>query len=125
MAIRILIADDDETLIQALAVLFEMNGYIASTATSVGLAISLLNDESFDCLVFNLKIGSASGEEILWHLGVDSIESPPGVIIAMSDGVPDLELQRFRDMVTNVLVRPFSFEDLLSEVNWHLRRISR
>ena len=125
MANRILIADDNEALVQSLSLLFEMNGYVVSASMSVDGAVSLLKEKSFDCLLFNLKIGHASGEEILWHLGVDAIESPPRVIIAMSGGTPEQELQRFRDMVTTVLVRPFSFEDLLSEIKWQLGRAPR
>lgn len=57
----LLIVDDDETFCQVLASVFENRGYTVQTAHSVGQALDLIDEDSPEFAVVDLKMPGESG----------------------------------------------------------------
>ncbi len=112
---RVLLVGSNEQLQQALKFLFEMNGYLPETAVTAREANLALDTGKTDFVLLDLNIGQAQGEQVLSHLETMK-NPPPEVVIALTEHLGSEQLARIRALARKVIFRPFSFDELLAEI---------
>jgi DNA-binding response OmpR family regulator len=112
---RVLIVDDDESLLATIASFLAREGFCAEASSNVYDAVARMGCENFEFLVLDLMLGDRTGEDLLHFLTV-SLGTQPKRIVLIT-GQPELfEHSRFRGEVS-VLPKPFSLQDLLSALS--------
>lgn len=100
----ILIADDDELALESLSDCLIDAGYITSTACSVSGALNLLESNSFDVVVTDLRLGLDSGFDILRYCKKRRPET--AIIVISGYGTAELALQAIREGAFDFLTKP-------------------
>src|SRR6266704_3684979 len=75
---KILVADDDKTLREELAVLLREDGHAILTAADGGEALRTVERESFDVALLDLRMPKATGLDVLHRLRVVRPETAVG-----------------------------------------------
>ncbi|MGN0762042.1 MAG: response regulator transcription factor, partial [Aristaeellaceae bacterium] len=73
---RILIADDETALLQALQVIFERQHYTVDTAEDGETALQLLEERAYDAAVLDVMMPRRSGLEVLSAVREEGISTP-------------------------------------------------
>ncbi len=116
---RILVVDDEESMIEIISYALEQEGYTVGTAGDVAEARRLMSTFRPDLVILDVMLPDESGLDFLRDLRTES-EIPVVMLSARSeeiDKVLGLELGA-DDYVT----KPFSPRELVSRVKAHLRR---
>lgn len=100
----ILIADDDELALESLSDCLLDAGYITSAAGSVSGALDLLEKQSFDVVVTDLRLGLDSGFDILRYCKKRRPET--AIIVISGYGTAELALQAIREGAFDFLTKP-------------------
>lgn len=108
---KVLIADDEKNIRDSLASYFRNSGLEAKTAADGEQARALLEEESFDALVADLRMPKLDGLELLRWLG-ESGPRVPAVMISAYGEVRDA-VQAMKLGARDYLVKPFDPEELL------------
>jgi two-component system alkaline phosphatase synthesis response regulator PhoP len=117
---RILIVDDQEELLNGLAVNFRREGYDVLTANHGEAALALAQKEAPDLIILDVMLPGTSGLDVCRELRRLGVEVPIIMLTARSeeiDRVLGLEIGA-DDYVT----KPFGLRELLSRVRARLRR---
>ncbi|HXQ58410.1 MAG TPA: response regulator transcription factor [Actinomycetes bacterium] len=118
MGDRVLVIDDEPTMLRVVAANLRARGYEALTAASGTAALTAIETQQPDCIVLDLGLPDVGGLEVLRRLR--SWASTPVVILTARDGERDrataLELGA-DDYVT----KPFTMAELLGRVRGALR----
>jgi diguanylate cyclase (GGDEF)-like protein len=113
-SMRILVADDDESLRGVLAMVLEDDGYRVVTAASGEEALEFYLAEPFPLVVTDIRMGGMSGIELLQKLKEISTETE--VIVITSYASVDTALTALRLGAYDYLVKPFEELELISNV---------
>ena len=113
-SMRILVADDDESLRGVLAMVLEDDGYLVVTAASGEEALEFYLAEPFPLVVTDIRMGGMSGIELLQKLKEISTETE--VIVITSYASVDTALTALRLGAYDYLVKPFEELELISNV---------
>ena len=100
----ILIADDDELVLESLSDCLFDAGYITSSADSVSGALDLLEKSSFDVVVTDLRLGLDSGFDIIRYCKKRRPET--AIIVISGYGTAELALQAIREGAFDFLTKP-------------------
>ena len=117
---RILIVDDQEELLNGLAVNFRREGYEVLTATRGGTGLSLALEERPDLIILDVMLPEMSGLDVCRELRRTGVEAPIIMLTARGeeiDRVLGIEIG-----ADDYLTTPFSVRELLARVRTRLRR---
>ena len=121
---KVLVADDDETIRTLVTTLFSRRGDKVQSAADGAEAVALLDAAKFDLLVLDLMMPRVDGLGVLAHLKKRNAPAPKTVVItaavpALTDAVP-------RDQVVAVLAKPFDIQSLLqiADDEEHTKRVA-
>lgn len=117
---RILIVDDDRSLLDQLRQILTSQRYIVETATDGEKALDKLFDTSFDAIVLDIMMPKIDGLTVLEHARKDGINAPVLMLTAKGDvtaRVRGLDLG-----ADDYLAKPFSLDELLARLRALLRR---
>jgi DNA-binding response OmpR family regulator len=120
---RILLVEDDESILLGLEMNLKMEGYQVSLARDGEQAIEAFEETAPDLLILDLMLPEMNGFEVLRALRRKNSEVPVLVLTArdsQQDKVEGLNLGA-DDYVT----KPFALPELLARINAHLRRIRK
>ena len=121
---KLLIVEDDDTL-RAVIVDLIGNGDVTSIEAQTGNeAVSLLQQQKFDCMILDLGLPDMTGLELLNTLSeIESISVPPVIIYTGRDlsREEEIELSRYSDSI--ILKDARSKERLLDESSLFLHRV--
>lgn len=108
---KILVVDDEESILKALSMDFEHEGYSVSTAESGAEAISQLQNNHFDMVVSDLAMPGVDGIGVL----VEAKKSNPdiGAIILTGYGDMGSAIKALRLGADDYLLKPCDSEELL------------
>ena len=117
---KILLIEDEEDLIEALAHGLKKNGYVVDMATDGrdGLELSYIND--YDLIILDLNLPSMDGLDILTEIRKRDQECKILILSARSDYSQRIE--GLDKGVNDYLVKPFDFGELLARTRALLRR---
>ena len=111
---RVLVADDETSLLRVTVRLLTSTGYDAEGAEDGEAAWTALNREPFDLLITDHCMPRLSGVELLKRLRSARMELP---VIMVSGVMPTEELERHPWLrLDDRLIKPYSATDLLRRV---------
>ena len=117
---RILIVDDDFSLLEQLQQILTRQRYIVETATDGEQALDKLFGTPFDAIVLDIMMPNIDGLTALEEMRKAGIDAPVLMLTAngdMTDKVKGLDLG-----ADDYLAKPFSSDELLARVRALLRR---
>lgn len=105
-ALRVLVADDEAEVRASLAQSLEPLGCVVTTAHAADTTLSLVVSQPFDLAFLDLRLGSASGLELLPRL----LERRPAlsVVIVAAHAAIDTAVEAMRRGARDYLARPFT-----------------
>ena len=111
---RVLVVDDEESVVVTIKAILQLDGYEVSTTTSGETAKQLVHDTEFDLVLTDLRLEDGDGLDVLkavreWH---------PETVTIMLTGYASLEsaVQALRAGAYDYLVKPSEVEELRATV---------
>jgi DNA-binding response OmpR family regulator len=108
---RILVTDDDSSILRLVAVVLRRAGFEVDTASCGREALEKIRLARYDVLVLDLMMPDLSGHDVLALLEV--MEPLRRYVIIMSAAAPDTVASAISLNVCSVLRKPFHIKDLL------------
>lgn len=81
---RILIVDDDTSIVRVLSKVFEAAGFDVTSAHNGEQAIFRMDGRTFDAMLCDIQMPRMSGPELFLHLARENMPIPPVVCIVTS-----------------------------------------
>ncbi|NLK05775.1 MAG: sigma-54-dependent Fis family transcriptional regulator, partial [Spirochaetales bacterium] len=106
----ILICDDEKNIRSGLAMAMELDGYQALTAEDGQIAWSLINKESVDLVITDLRMPNLSGEELLKRISSAYPRMP--VIILTGHGTIETAVEAMRGGAIDFFTKPVDLDRL-------------
>lgn len=107
---KILVADDDSTLRDQLAELLREDGHDVSVAVDGGEALRIVDRESFDVALLDLRMPKASGLEVLHRLQV--VRPETAVVMITGAGTIDAAVEAMKGGAIDFIEKPYDVESL-------------
>jgi signal transduction histidine kinase/CheY-like chemotaxis protein/CHASE3 domain sensor protein len=121
---RVLIVEDDPVQRDAVRSLLYSHEVETVAAATAAECLTLLKDETFDCMVLDLSLPDASGYSLLETLSKESAYSFPPVIVYTGRDLSGEEEQRLRRYSKSIIIKGAkSPERLLDEVSLFLHQV--
>ena len=121
---RILVVEDDEVQRQSLHSLLSGEGIEIVAVGTVAEALAQLRTGTFDCVVTDLTLPDASGDDLLQAMAADEDSPFPPVIVYTGRSLSEEEEQRLRRHSSSIIVKGArSPERLLDEVTLFLHQV--
>jgi len=119
---RILVVDDEESILESICFALEHEGYQAISAASASQALSHLQPPLPDLVLLDVMLPDRSGLELCQYLR--ALGDTPILMLSARDSLEDrvIGLDSGAD---DYLVKPFRFKELLARVRALLRRNGR
>src|SRR5579864_5607077 len=119
---KILVVDDEATILQTLRFNLERNGYVVCTAGDGRQALSVAETEKPDLILLDIMLPALDGIEVCREIRKRS--SIPVLMLTAKDQEIDkvLGLEIGAD---DYITKPFSVYELLARVRAHLRRVGQ
>lgn len=114
---RILLADDQDGVRQAIKFLLLVDNHIVKEASNGQEALELYGREPFDLVITDYAMPGMAGNELALNIKRRSPKQPILMITAYAK-----DLDRQENPVDAMLNKPFSFEDLRSAISKLLSR---
>lgn len=119
--IRILVAEDDEIILNLIKINLKKVGYSVSTAGDGVEASKLMDEERFDLCLFDIMLPKIDGYELLEY--AKSMEYPVIFITAM--GTTDNKVRGLKAGADDYITKPFEIVEMLARVESVLRRYKK
>ncbi len=120
MSERILVIEDDPSILRGLQLNLTMEGYQVRSAADGETGLQLARGERFDLLVIDVMLPRLGGLEVIRELRRDDPDLPVLILSAKgqeSDKVAGLQLG-----ADDYMVKPFGLKELLARIDALLRR---
>ena len=112
--LRVLVVDDNASLLRFLVSAFSANGCTVSQAAAAEQALALITAEPFDLVVSDIKMPGLSGPK-LWERLLAARSPMVNRIAFVTGDTVDPDTQRFLEETRRpVLTKPFELVDLAS-----------
>lgn len=112
--IRILLADDEEKFLNAMAQRFSLRGFVTATAVNGADALKLAEASEFDVAIVDLKMPGLDGVEVAKEIKTSNPFCE--TIILTGHGSPETAVECEKLGVYAYLPKPYEFEKLLESV---------
>jgi CheY-like chemotaxis protein/anti-sigma regulatory factor (Ser/Thr protein kinase) len=100
----VLVVDDDRTLRHALVTMLESAGFSVKGVGDGAAALKQIHGQQFDLIILDLGLPRVGGLEVLAE--IQTLVSPPKVIVVTADETPATVLQAIRDRAYQYIVKP-------------------
>ena len=120
--ISILIVDDEESVRDSLYNWFIEDGYRVECAENAKRALSMLESDSFDIILADIKMPGMDGLEMLKRIKL--LKSDSIVIIITAFATVDTAVQALKDGAYDYITKPFDPDDLSHLIRNALKQIS-
>lgn len=117
---RLLIAEDELDLAEALTVFFEKNQFTVDTVNDGMSAYDYATMGEYDAIILDVMMPKMNGIEVLRHLREENISTP--VMMLTAKAQKDDRVEGFDAGADDYLPKPFAPDELLSRVRAMLRR---
>ena len=117
---KLLIVEDEISLLQTITKYLTTEGYICETAADYLSASAKIHTYDYDCIVVDITIPNGSGLEVIKEL--KKINSPAGIIIISAKQSLDDKLVGLQLGSDDYLTKPFHLPELNARIQAILRR---
>jgi two-component system response regulator PilR (NtrC family) len=107
---KILVADDEASMIEMLEIMLDQEGYKVSTAKSTDEAIELLEKENIDLVLSDIKIPSGGGISIL-RASMQRDRTRP-VIMITAHASADTAVEAMKIGACDYITKPFNVDEM-------------
>src|SRR3954454_15433272 len=112
---RILIVDDDETVLHTFAKALSLEGYDVRTAASPLTGLQEVDDAPPDAILLDLRMPFVNGIGFLYRLRAhEAHKHIPVAIITGDSCVDDPVMQEMRDLDAEVLFKPIWLDEVIT-----------
>ncbi len=111
---RVLCVDDEPVILQILSRLLTVQGFEAVTCGNPVAALATFDQGQFDVVITDLHMPGMDGMALMKALRERQPELP--VMVVTGHGTVDTAIQALREGASGMLVKPFTGEELLTEV---------
>ncbi len=118
--IRILVVEDEPSLLKAISKRLQEEGYAVDSATDGESAMSLVEMIEYDCIILDLMIPVMDGMTFLKRLRDEGRVTPVLILTAIGD--VSVKVKGLDMGADDYLTKPFSFDELLARIRALLRR---
>lgn len=115
---RILLLDDEESLIKWLSYAIEQKGYEVVATTEPSEALAHIRNQKFDCIISDIKMPEIDGFEFLRK--VRKIYPDVPVLFITAYGSLESAINAIRDRASDYILKPFSIEELFLRLRANL-----
>lgn len=113
---KILVVDDSLTEREVIKKALEAEGYTVKTAEDGEKAISILNDETFDCILLDVIMPGKNGYQVCREIKKNEKTAKIPVVIVTSKGQDSDKFWGKKQGADDYIVKPFKIEELLNIV---------
>ena len=117
---RLLIAEDEKDLADALCVLFEKNQFSVDTVGDGFSAYEYASSGEYDAIILDIMMPKLNGIDVLKRLREDSVSTP--VMMLTAKGQKDDRILGFNSGADDYLPKTFDPDELIARVRALLRR---
>jgi two-component system OmpR family response regulator len=117
---RVLVVDDEHSIVDAVSTALRYEGFAVETAMSGRSAIAAVQEGSFDLIVLDVMLPDIDGFDVAARLRADGIETPMLFLTARS-GLDD-KAKAFDLGADDYVTKPFSLAEIVMRVHAILRR---
>lgn len=107
---KILIIDDEKSILDLLKVVFKKEGYQVATVLSASKALELIKEENFDLVLSDIKLPEMNGLEILKLIKEKNPELP--VVMMTAYGTIKQAVEALKAGALDYVLKPFDVEEL-------------
>jgi signal transduction histidine kinase len=122
---RVLVVDDEEAVVGALAEFFSLRGYEVETAMNSRQALGRIHDKDFSIVISDLRMPGMNGVELLEHV----MDEDPETVVIIMTGYASVQsaVDALKKGAYDYVVKPFSMYELEKTVKLGLekRRLQR
>ena len=120
MAQRILLVEDEESILTTLKLNLEFEGYEVVYATDGKTALDLFKSQYFHLVVLDIMIPILSGLDVCEQIRLTDSETPI-IFLTARDTIPN-KIDGLKKGADDYLTKPFSFEELLLRIKNLIKR---
>ena len=117
---RLLIAEDEQDLAEALTVFFEKNQFSVDTVNDGFAAYEYASAGQYDAIILDVMMPKMNGVEVLERLREEGVKTP--VMMLTAKGEKDDRITGFNAGADDYLPKPFEPDELICRVRAMLRR---
>ncbi|MEO0094384.1 MAG: sigma-54 dependent transcriptional regulator [candidate division WOR-3 bacterium] len=117
---KILLLDDEESLLKWLSYALQENGYEVFATTEPRNALNQLKSERFDCVISDIRMPGMDG--FLFLKNVRAIYPNLPVIFITAYGSMESVINALRDGASDYILKPFGIEEILNRIRVNLRK---
>lgn len=117
---KILVVDDDDGVLSALAMLLRSEGFAPSTVTSPAQALAMLRDEDFICILMDLNYSSdtTSGDEGLQLISaIRELDELIPIVVMTGWGTIEVAVSTMKTGANDFIQKPWENDRLLTIIN--------
>jgi DNA-binding NtrC family response regulator len=107
---KILVIDDEKSILDLLSVVFEKEGYMVKTSLSATRAVELMGNEDFDMIISDIKMPKMSGMELLRYVRKNRPDIP--IVMITAYGTIKQAVEALKAGAMDYIVKPFDVEEL-------------
>ena len=111
---KILIVDDELSIVEVLKVLLERNGHVISTSSDGKDALKKLKEQVFDLLITDIRLPEIDGISLLRR--ARELQSHLAVIVITAYARVDNAVEAMKNGAFDYVTKPFKFDELLITV---------
>ena len=116
---RLLLVDDDPRFLQVMVSLLQARSHEVVTMGEADTALGLLEEQTFDLAIFDLRMGQSNGMDLLQIARSRKPDLP--VIMLTAYGTVDTALQALKLGAFDYITKPFKVNDLMLVVDRALK----
>ncbi len=117
---KILVVDDEETILSLMETVLTHNGFKVVTAKDGAEALDLFLDQSFDMIIADEMMPNLSGNELVEEVRKENSTIP--IIMVTAKGSSDDKKTSYDLGVDDYMVKPIDYDELIMRINAIARR---
>src|ERR1700761_6701225 len=117
---RILLAEDEEHLLEAIKLNLELEGYKVSTATNGKKALQIFKEERFNLVILDVMMPEIDGFVVAETIRLENSEVP--IMFLTAKNTNEDKISGLKKGADDYLTKPFNLEELIVRVNNLVKR---
>ncbi len=117
---KILLLDDEKSLIKWLSYALEQKGYEVFSTTEPANALSRIKEERYDCIISDIRMPQMDGFEFLKRVRKMYPDVP--VVFITAYGSMESAINALRDRASDYILKPFAIDELLLRIRANLEK---
>lgn len=117
---KILLLDDEESLIKWLSFALQEHGFEVFATTEPRIALNQLKSEKFDCVISDIRMPGMDGFQFLKNVRLLYPHLP--VIFITAYGSMESVINALRDGASDYILKPFGIDEIINRIKANLKK---